>query len=220
MDRCFKPNDFGNPVNAELHHFSDASQEGYGTVSFLRFENINQRLHIAFIFGKARVAPLKQTTIPRMELTAAVLAVRIDRMLQRELQLPLKGWTFWTDSATVLKYLRNETKRFHTFVANRIAVITDATEVEQWKRIGSKENPADEASRGMKVDTFLENQRWIHGPGFLSKPEEMWPKCNLDLGGISSDDPEVKKDLMVNSIVTNTENHTTALINYLSSWMN
>ena len=218
-DRCFKPKGFGNLVNAELHHFSDASQEGYGTVSFLRLKNTDNQLHVAFIFGKARVAPLKQVTIPRMELTAAVLAVRVDRMLQKELQLPLQGSTFWTDSTTVLKYLSNETSRFHTFVANRIATIREATEVEQWRYIGSKENPADEASRGMKAENFLENKRWIQGPEFLSKSEDRWPKSDMDLSVISSDDPEVKRNLVVNSIIKDAENPTNYLIHYFSNWI-
>lgn len=188
-------------------------------LSFLRLENSDKRLHVAFLFGKARVAPLKQTTIPQMELTAAVLTVRVDRMLQIELQLQLQRSTFWTDSTTVLKYISNETKRFHTFVANRTAVIREATDVEQWRYIGSKENSADEASREMKVDDFLTSKRWIHRPEFLSKPEEKWPKSNLDFNVISSDDPEVKRDLAVNFIAQDTENHINYLINYFSTWM-
>lgn len=74
VEQCIKPRDFGVPVSAQLRHFSDASQVGYGTVSYLRLEK-DQKIQVAFILGKARVAPLKQTTIPRLELTAAVLAV-------------------------------------------------------------------------------------------------------------------------------------------------
>ncbi|KAK0154145.1 hypothetical protein N1851_003769 [Merluccius polli] len=100
IDRCIKPKDFSNPVTAQLHHFSDASEVGYGTVSYLRLEK-NSKVHVAFMMGKARVVPLKQTTIPRLELTAAVLAVRVDSMLQKELQLKLEKSVFWTDSTTV-----------------------------------------------------------------------------------------------------------------------
>lgn len=67
-------------------------------------------IHVAFLLGKARVAPLKQTTIPRLELTAAVLAVRVDKMLRKELQPMLEKSVFWTDSTTVLKYIANETR--------------------------------------------------------------------------------------------------------------
>ena len=86
---------------------------------------------------------LKQITIPRMELTAAVLAVKIDTMLKKELQLQLDQSIFWTDSTTMLKYIKNETKRFQTFVANRISLVRDATDVSQWRYVGTKENPAN-----------------------------------------------------------------------------
>lgn len=79
VNRCIKPKDFC-PVTAQLHHFSDASQVGYGTVSYLRFQKDHQ-LPLIFLLGRARVAPLKQTIIPRLELTAAVLAVHIDQLL-------------------------------------------------------------------------------------------------------------------------------------------
>lgn len=128
--RCLKPDGFGEPVSAQLHHFADASNRGYGTVSYLRMSN-KYRVHYAFLIGKARVAPLKPITIPRMELTAAAVAVRMDRMLQEELEIPLEQSVFWTDSTSVLKYIRNETSRFNTFVANRITTIRAASDSHQ-----------------------------------------------------------------------------------------
>ncbi len=65
---------------AQMHHFCDASDIGYGTVSYLRLTSSN-KVHVTFIMGKARVAPLKVMTTPRMELTAAVLAVRMDNII-------------------------------------------------------------------------------------------------------------------------------------------
>ncbi len=108
VNRCVKPKDFGRPTHAELHHFSDASERGFGTVTYLRLQNSRNSIHVAFMLGKARVTPLKQMTIPRLELTAAVLAVRVDQMLKAELQLPLDLSTFWTDSMSVIKYIKNE----------------------------------------------------------------------------------------------------------------
>lgn len=215
IDRCIKPNDFGNPVTVQLHHFSDASEVGYGAVSYLRLERDN-KVHVAFMMGKARVAPLKQTTIPRLELTAAVLAVRVDRMLQKELQLRLEKSVFWTDSTTVLKYISNESRRFYTFVANRIAVIREATDVDQWRYVGTKENPADEASRGMRAEDLLNKRRWMMGPDFLYKSKDGWPKLEVDLRVIP--DPEIKRDLTVNAVVKDTDNAMSHLIHYFSSW--
>ncbi|XP_038565592.1 uncharacterized protein LOC119896177 [Micropterus salmoides] len=153
VERCIKPKNFGTQVKAELHHFSDASQTGYGTVSYLRLESTDN-VHVSFITGKARVAPLKQLTIPRLELAAAVLAVRVNTMLLKELQLPLQRSVFWTDSTTVLKYIFNETKRFHTYVANRVSTIRESTDKDQWRYVNTKDNPADEASRGLRAQVW------------------------------------------------------------------
>lgn len=82
VNRCIKPEGFGRIASAQMHHLSDASETGYGTVIYLRMQNTKKMVHVAFWFGKARVAPLKPITIPRLELTAAVVAVRVDKMLQ------------------------------------------------------------------------------------------------------------------------------------------
>ena len=55
--------------------------------------------------SKSRVAPLKKVTIPRMELTAATVAVRVDHMIKRELAIEVDDTYFWTDSTSVLWYI-------------------------------------------------------------------------------------------------------------------
>ena len=217
VERCIKPVNFEKAVTAQIHNFSDASEAGYGTVSYLRLEDGNT-VHVSFLAGKARVAPLKHITIPRLELTAAVLAVRMDVMLQKEIQWQLKKSVFWTDSTTVIKYISNETRRFHTFVANRVTVIREATDVDQWKYVGTKDNPADEASRGLRAEEFLTHGKWIKGPDFLYLPEQEWPTLEMD-PVIPIDDPEVKREAAVNVIVNDPENPTDHLLNYFSSWM-
>ena len=88
--RCLKPPNFGEITSAQLHHFADASEEGYGTVTYLLLHNYQGLTHTAFIMGKSRVAPLKPVTIPRMELTAAVVAARMDKLWRRELRMELQ----------------------------------------------------------------------------------------------------------------------------------
>lgn len=121
--RCFKPHNFGEVTCAQLHHFADASKEGYGTVTYLLLHNQQGLAHIAFIMGKSRVAPLKTVTTPCMELTAAVVAARMDKLWRRELMMELKDSVFWSDSTSILKYIKNETSRFRVFVANRVSEI-------------------------------------------------------------------------------------------------
>ena len=80
------------------------------------------------MMGKARTALLKTVTIPRLlELSAAVVASRLDKTLRKEIDIPVHESVFWTDSTCVISYIQNNDKGFHTFVANRIAIIHDAT---------------------------------------------------------------------------------------------
>ena len=63
---------------------------------------------------------MKPVTIPRLELTAAVLAAKLGTMVSRELEFSLSKVVYWTDATVVLRYLNNTTSRFQTFVANRL----------------------------------------------------------------------------------------------------
>ena len=90
------PADFGRPVKYELHHFCDASLSAYDSVSYLRALNAEGKIRCTLLLGKSRLAPIRQMTIPRLELCAAVIAVRMDRMLSRELTLEIQDSVFWT----------------------------------------------------------------------------------------------------------------------------
>ena len=128
--------------------------------------------------GKVRTAPIKTVTIPRLELSAAVVASRLDKTLRKEIDIPVDESVFCTDStchACVISYIPNNDKRFHTFVANRIATIHDATSPSQWRYVDSERSPADDASRGLTVDSVISKNRWINVPDFLWEPESRWP---------------------------------------------
>ena len=143
IERCFKPDGFED-VLAEVHHFCDASEVGYASVAYLRLTATTGRIHCAFVMGKSRLAPVKVVSIPRLELMAAVLAVSMDQFIKSELDIRTKDSIIWTDSTSVLQYIRNESKRFKTFVTNRVAKIHDASDVSQWRYVDSKSNPSDE----------------------------------------------------------------------------
>ena len=104
IPRCFKPQEFSDVKRCELHHFSDASNQGYGAVSYLRQINAVGKVHCSLIMAKSRLAPLKAMTIPRMVLSAAVLATRLDWMIKQEVTLSstnlLSGLTALVFSAT------------------------------------------------------------------------------------------------------------------------
>lgn len=156
---------------------------------------VNQKgdVHCSFLIGKSRLAPLKAVTIPRMELSAAVVATRLDKMMRQELNLAIDESTFWTDSTCVLRYIENESRRFQTFVANRVSKIHDASKPSQWRYVSTNLNPADDTSRGLTATEILENERWLMGPAFLRKSIEHWPSQDLSNSEIQENDPELKK---------------------------
>ncbi|RVE71628.1 hypothetical protein OJAV_G00053730 [Oryzias javanicus] len=98
IPRTYTPADFGEITKRELHHFSDASTTGYGQCSYLRLINDKQEIHCALVMAKSRVAPIKVTTIPRLELTAAVVSVKTSNVLREELGYTDIEEYFWTDS--------------------------------------------------------------------------------------------------------------------------
>ncbi|PIK44593.1 hypothetical protein BSL78_18553 [Apostichopus japonicus] len=103
---------------------------------------------------------MKPVSIPRLELMGAVLAVTLYTSIKQEIRFDLDDVIFWTDSMIVLGYIRNEDKRFKTFVANRVSKIHDLSSPNQWRHVGSKENPADDGSRarrGQPVKIFSDN---------------------------------------------------------------
>ena len=198
--RCYKPKQFGDLASAEMHHFSDASQKGYGQCSYLRLKDREGRVHCSFVMGKARVTPLKPVTIPRLELTAAVVAVRVSHWLKRELHYPGVVEHFWSDSQVVLGYIYNDARRFHVYVANRVQEVHEHTKPEQWHYVKTDVNPADAASRGLTARQLVHESRWLRGPEFLWEPVLSLPEPSRG-PQTEPNDPEVK----VSSLATRAE---------------
>ena len=123
--------------------------------------------------SKGRLAPLRTVAIPPLELCAALLAVRLDVLLWRELDIHIMRSSFFTDSAIARAYIHNESKRFKVFVANRMSEIRQHSSFDQWHQIDGKQNPADILSRGCDVEKMPSN--WFHGPHFLSQFLCDWP---------------------------------------------
>ncbi|XP_068250712.1 uncharacterized protein [Palaemon carinicauda] len=174
IPRCVKPKEFGRVTSTQLHMFSDASNEGYGAAAYIRLSDNSGGISTALMMGKSRVCPVKATTIPRLELAAAVVSINHAQPILKELQITVDQTFYPTDSTTVLHYIFNDRKTFPIFVANRVKVIKDFSENTQWRYVQSKENPADIASRGFTSQQMLNINIWFDGPYFLRGPEDLW----------------------------------------------
>ena len=195
LKRKYWPAEF-EPIHISVHYFGDSSEKCYAACAYLRVVNASGNVHCTLVMARMRLAPQdsKRLSLPRLELQAAVMVVRLAAALDLELDLKIDGSVFWTDSLTVLKYINNETRRFKTFVGNRVAEVRESSEPQQWRHCPGPLNPADDATRGLPLSILLDrNNRWLHGPSFLYESPENWPTM-LDPSRLKVDDadPEVK----------------------------
>ena len=136
--------------------------------------------------------------------------------MREEIDLKIGRTVYWTDSTSVLKCINSQGKRFHTFESNRLTVIHNGSEVNEWRYVNREDNPADDGSKGLKQDNLLKNDRWLRRPEFLWKDQERWPKLK-DTLIIKNDDPEVRKEARVYTVIS-AVHPLESLISYFSSW--
>ena len=212
IKRSYAPLDV-DIIDYQLHHFSDASEKGYGQCSYLRMKGNDGKIYVSLVMSKSRVSPIKACTIPRLELTAALVSVKVSNFLKKELKVQISKEIFWVDSKAVLGYIFNESKRFKVFVANRTEEIRKFTLPTQWKYIPTKCNPADLCSRGITVEELSNSDLWWSGPEFLRHDDV---NLNVEYFGVAEDDPEVR----VNKIVTvNKYPDILERLSYFSDWI-
>ncbi|XP_063062170.1 uncharacterized protein LOC134455033 [Engraulis encrasicolus] len=176
LPRCYVPAEMDHPdVVRDLHVFCDASEQAYGSVSYLRSQDPEGRVTLSFLMARSRVAPKKQHSMPRLELCSAVVGAQLAKLLQEELTLPIRETVLWSDSTTVLTWLQSESCRFKVFVGTRVSEIQELTSLESWRYVDSVRNPADDLTRGKSLAELAAPNRWSQGPPFLLQPPEEWP---------------------------------------------
>lgn len=216
IDRCFKPSIIDNSTSrVELHMFSDASEQAYGSAVYLKIYDVMGHSKCSLVIGKSRLAPIKSISIPRLELAAAALSVKLYDLVSRELDMIIDERYFWTDSMIVLGYIQNEKKRFKTYVANRLAVIHETTSPKDWRYVPTKVNPADIASRGAHPHEKGKLLRWLHGPDFLKGDRTDWPEVPRPMT-VDDGDSEVK--MVLNTFVTPQKHMTSSLDDLLTRY--
>lgn len=193
MPRCYTTAELDpNTCNRSVHVFCDASEKAYGSVAYLRTEDSSGRTEVAFIAARSRVAPKRQLSIPRLELSAALTGAQLASVLKRELTLDVHQYIYWTDSMTVLTWLQSESCKFKVFVGTRVAEIQELTDSGTWRYVDSQRNSADDITRGQTLSQLIEDSRWSRGPAFLWEPETSWPERPPES---SPDNPEELRKL-------------------------
>ncbi|XP_050528192.1 uncharacterized protein LOC126898294 [Daktulosphaira vitifoliae] len=163
-------------LSVQLHAFCDSSEKGYAAAVYIRIHT-SSGISCQLIIGKSKVAPLKKYTIPRLELCGALLAAKLLRFVVETIsnRLNVDCLFAWTDSTTVLAWLKSSPHRWQTFVANRTSQIQDLTPPSIWHYVPTQQNPVDCASRGLYPEELKNHPLWWSGPLFLKNPQEHWP---------------------------------------------
>ncbi|XP_064632842.1 uncharacterized protein LOC135491110 [Lineus longissimus] len=182
LPRCLKSTE-STPERMEIHTFADASSLAYAAAIYLRclYSDVSVTVRIALAAAKARVAPLKAISIPRLELILR-LAVKTQKLLG------VTTLHFWTDSMDVVHWIHGQSRRYKPFVSHRVAEIPEKSSPQQWRHVPGEQNPADLGTRGSSLENLIEESFWTEGPAFLQLEENRWPaerRLDPDSDGLS-----------------------------------
>ncbi|KAL0871839.1 hypothetical protein ABMA27_004314 [Loxostege sticticalis] len=156
----------------ELHGFSDASMAAYAAVVYARVVLPNEEVKVSLITSKTKVTPLKQVSLPRLELCAASLLCKLLNQVAAAMRVKKQHIFAWSDSMIVSQaWINGDPSRWKPFIKNRVVEITESYESHHWFYVNTKENPADFASRGVAPSQLLGTEMWWKGPAFLSYSE-------------------------------------------------
>ena len=172
IERCLLKG--GEDNYCELHVFSDASEKAYGSVIYVR-ERTTEGIRVTLAMAKSKIAPIKIISVPRLELMAAWIGVKISITVATALKIEKRRIKYWTDSEDVLHWLNKHSGTLKPFVANRVSQIQQLSTLDQWRYVSTKENTADILSRGLDLQRSAEWERWFSGPRFLYDEEGSWP---------------------------------------------
>ena len=190
VPQCYSPNGFSTS-SMQLHGYSDASEEAYAGVVYLRLEDPARNVHTEIVLSKTRVAPIKRLSIPRFELCGAQLLTKLLCHAKKILNFPVTSVFAWTYSTMVLGWLTGNPRQFKTYVGNRISFIIDQLPSDCWKHVAGSQNPAGCASRGLFPLQLKDHDLWWKGPQWLQRNPSHWP---IQPSSLSNTVPEEERE--------------------------
>ncbi|XP_049294136.1 uncharacterized protein LOC125769445 [Anopheles funestus] len=198
IPRCYRKSVDIDKCKIQLHIFVDAGKDGFAAVGYFRFESEDHR-EVVLIGAKTRVAPLKYTSIPRLELQAAILGVRLMKAIETAHRIKIDRRYLWTDSKDVLCWLNADHRKYSIYVAHRVSEILENSTVNEWHWVSTKRNVADEGTKWSNLNRHFTSGSWFQGPEFLQQPENAW---QLDSFQPRMTEEEIKSTLSFHRVST------------------
>ncbi|XP_011341045.1 uncharacterized protein LOC105281490 [Ooceraea biroi] len=167
---------FQSDRKAEIHGFCDASQLAISAVVYIRLITTEGEILSSLICSKTKVAPLKRLTIPRLELSGAVMLTKLVAYVLLVLEMKNTPVYMWTDSAITYIWINGHPSRWKDFVQNRVCFIQETLPQSVWKFVPGKDNPADCTTRGLIPLQLSEHSQWWTGLQWLQRDLSAWPQ--------------------------------------------
>ncbi|XP_061720563.1 uncharacterized protein LOC133527531 [Cydia pomonella] len=178
--------------HTELHIFSDASLHAYGACAYIRTYDEGSDVTVRLLCAKSKVSPLKSLTIPKLELSGALVAAKLYKKITDSLRLVFNKVYFWCDSTIVISWLGMSPHLLKPFVQNRVTQINELTGNATWFHVRSEDNPSDLLSRGVTLDNLIDCNLWWFGPSFLHDPKSDFVSDNTSKNTAIEDLPELR----------------------------
>ena len=157
----------------QLHGFSDVSEQAFAGVVYLRATYTDTATSTTIVMAKSKVAPLKSRTIPKLQLSAADLLAKLLKRCMEQLQIRRHHFhgviqpISWVGS---VPHSPTQSVRF-----KQSGCCNGSFASSHWRHVGTTENPADYASRGIRISKLLNAKLLWEGPPWLLLPSDKWP---------------------------------------------
>ena len=182
--------------SVELHGYCDSSEHAYCAVIYAVASSADGHTTSRIVASRCKVAPIRKTSIPRLELLSCVLLaelmVKVSKTVQDVTVVSKKH--YWSDSEVALTWIKSDEKtaKWTPWVERRAKKVRKKTEASSWGYIHTSINPADIGTREASAMKIHENDLWWHSP---SLPHNNPPKSRVKTH------PEVEKEKAVTTLL-------------------
>ena len=149
---------------------------------------------------------------------AAILSLHLTNTVAEVYKIYQMNVNYWTDSINVLWLLRNHSRKFKPFVANRISKIQRLSAPEKWNHVRTKENPADLLSWGMSIKDLALSNLWCYGRENLRNGSEALVKTDIESTSEVQEEKVIQVVMMANAMQSDTPSLWRLSPKHHSSW--